>query len=481
MKSDITPVIVAFAEYLPAVIRQLQTGQLTGEDDLIQALVDVLAAVDQQHLSWSRLNQILHRASQAGMSEGFFRYYFLESPSDHPYPVGLVFEREDYHPPISNEVISLKQLQWGLRRFMYDAMLFWGNFRQAYRELRQLSFEKLLETFRLTGLNSALLERRGSVRDVTPIAKDHRYLISEMACKTYEPAGRLEEAAHVQLALKAFRALQTAGQQVTPLALKDKTEELAKGGGQMGLFELMYEDANSALQSESEVVTLYSGQWRAAEAARGVALENTRIYLSMCNDLDVYVATSMRTRQDFRDMANVCEKIFRTEKLRDKYNIRYFDPTLSAATHHEDKGIIECLMVKTAKVLLYFAQHKESFGKVSECAMALSLGKPVIVLCPDDQRGLELYHFYRDAHPLTRLVEFQTGIVNGAMITHKVEHAILLLERILSNQMEYDLSQKPNTSAYYLLKERITKSTIRVVTDDQLLTETFWNNWYSVS
>ena len=73
-----------------------------------------------------------------------------------------------------------------------------------------------------------------------------------------------------------------------------------------------------------------------------------------------------------------------------KYNVRYSDPTLSAAEHHEDKGIIECLMVKMAKIVLYFAQHKESLGKASEYAMALSLGKPVIILCPDDARAHEL-------------------------------------------------------------------------------------------
>jgi len=48
--------------------------------------------------------------------------------------------------------------------------------------------------------------------------------------------------------------------------------------------------------------------------------------------------------------------------------------------------------------------------------MGLTLGKPVIILCPDDKRGRELYAFYRESHPLTRLVEFKTGIVNGAMV-----------------------------------------------------------------
>jgi len=415
------------------------------------------------------------------MSEGFFRYYFLESPDHHPYPVRRAFGREDYSPAKADEIRTIQQFQWGLRRFMYDAMLYWGNFRQAYGELRRRSFDDILGFFATKRFDDALLRRRGAVREPSAIAKDNRYLISEMACKTYDASGSLESSQHVKLALQAFDQLRAAGQPATPGALKAKTEELAKGQGQLGLFELMYEDASDTLKTEAEVVALYSGQWKASQAARRAALDNTRVYLSFCNDLDVYVATSMRSRQDFREMGDTCEKIFTSPLLRNEYHIRYFDPTLSAALHHEDKGIIECLMVKTAKVLLYFAQHKESFGKVSECAMALSLGKPVIILCPDDSRGLELYHFYRDAHPLTRLVQFTTGIVNGAMITHSFDQAVILLERILSNRMEYDLAQKSGAESYFLLKERLTGSTVRVVTDDQLLTETFWNNWHGIS
>jgi hypothetical protein len=137
-------------------------------------------------------------------------------------------------------------------------------------------------------------------------------------------------------------------------------------------------------------------------------------------------------------------------------------------------------MVKTCKILLYFAQHKESLGKVTELAMALSLGKPVIVVCPSDARGTETYNFYLEKHPLLRLVDFATGVVNGAIVTQNQEHIALLLERILSNKMEYDLKRKPTAEGYYLLRERLTQSTVRIVTDDQLLTETFWNNYHNV-
>jgi len=112
--------------------------------------------------------------------------------------------------------------------------------------------------------------------------------------------------------------------------------------------------------------------------------------------------------------------------------------------------------------------------------MGLTLGKPVIILCPDDKRGRELYAFYRESHPLTRLVEFKTGIVNGAMVTRTVEHVVNLLDRIFTNTMEYDLTLKEGADAYYLLRERLTETTVRVITDNKLLTEAFWNNWHDI-
>ena len=52
----------------------------------------------------------------------------------------------------------------------------------------------------------------------------------------------------------------------------------------------------------------------------------------------------MRKREDFRAMAEFCNEIFQDEGLKD-LKLRYFDPTRSAAIGHEDKGLIECLMV----------------------------------------------------------------------------------------------------------------------------------------
>ena len=63
--------------------------------------------------------------------------------------------------------------------------------------------------------------------------------------------------------------------------------------------------------------------------------------------------------------------------------------------------------------------------------------------------------------------------------TRDVEVAAQLLERILTNQMEYDFERK--NEDYFLLKERLTGSVVRLQTNDRLLVETFWNYYHAVS
>ena len=126
------------------------------------------------------------------MSEGCFRYYFLDLPSSHPYQVDKVWPGVAYSPPGGlTEITSLKQVHWGLRRFIYDAMLYWGNFRQAYKDLRMLSREEIGAFFAAKQVNIQRISTRGKVAEPSLIPQDSRYLISEMACKTYEIKGAL--------------------------------------------------------------------------------------------------------------------------------------------------------------------------------------------------------------------------------------------------------------------------------------------------
>jgi hypothetical protein len=105
--------------------------------------------------------------------------------------------------------------------------------------------------------------------------------------------------------------------------------------------------------------------------------------------------------------------------------------------------------------------------------MALSLGKPVIFYCDEEQRS----RFYREVHPLSRLIDFSSGVAVGAIITSSVDYVAELLHRMFENTMQYELEQKK--PGYFLVTEKLTNSVVRLQTSDHLLRETFWNYYHN--
>ena len=428
-----------------------------------------LSEIEISPLPRAQLDQLLVLCHEAGVSQAFFKYYWLSTPVEHPYDVTTIdgFDRSWLH---GTEIASVDHLRWGLYRLYLDALLFYGNIRTAYRDLRsKASLEAIFSRHRFP---TDLLKARGAALPLNQIAKDDRYLVSEMACKSYDIDEKGTSDLKTAL-IEAWRVHCDAGDR------KATIRELLEDDLRPREFEArrveMVFSADAILDQEvageGDIEAHCDHLARQFLSARSAAIQNTQSYLSMVNELDVYVATSMRTRQDFRDMADTCDEIFHAPKLA-PFDLRYFDPTLSAADGHEDKGLIECLMVKSAKVLVYIAGRKESYGKDAEAAMALSLGKPVIFLCDEESQS----NFYRDVHPLARLIDFETGVAVGAIVTSNKKEVVELLRRIFENQMEYAIEQsKPG---HFRLIEQITKSVIRIQTSDKLLRETFWNYYH---
>ena len=464
MASDKARILSEF-ETLSGAAPGIESWITSETDDEIFAR---LADIERVPLSKVQLNQLLVLANEADVSDGFFKYYWSTSPGTHPYDVTKVIGFESGW--LGGESIkTLKHLIWGLSRLYIDALLFFGNIRSGYRFLRTRDEDQLIDFFKSKCFDTEAIRRRGPALPLKEITKDSRYLISEMACKSYdsEAAG---ESAMRQTLFNAWEDHQrNGGARVTIKALLDGSYVKANYAStqQQLLFaaeDMLLEEIDSKSQLEASVARVFNTFVKARDAA----LKNTRLYLSMVNDLDVYVATSMRTREDFRRMADKCDAIFSDPKLKG-LELRYFDPTMSAAAGHEDKGLIECLMVKCAKVLVYCAGDKDSYGKDAEAAMALSQGKPVIFLCDEEARG----RFYREVHPLSRLIDFESGVAVGAFVTSSQSDVVELLRRLFENKMEYDIERR-RTGSFCLL-ERLTKSVARLQTADDLLRETFWN------
>ena len=447
-------------------------GWLTAQTD--DRVFDRLDGIQEHPLRREQFNQLLGFGHQAPVSSDFFRYYWLESPAMHPYQVEQLPSFDRQWVEGGKGVATISHLAWGLYRLFVDGLLYFGNVRTAFRTLRALDRQRLDTFFQRRRFDTNSIMQRGDVLPQHIIPQDDRYLVSEMACKSFGDGPESE--GEMRQALKqAYQEHQNKGGGSVTFRQLLAGELPATYSDRQYEFVFSMDDVlDESITSEEDFDSKFGSVANKFFEARKGALNNTQHYLSMVNELDVYVATSMRTRQNFRDMARFCDKVFSDETLAN-LRLRYFDPTLSAAFGHEDKGLIECLMVKCAKALVYCAGDRESYGKDAEAAMALSLGKPVIFYCDQEQKR----RFFRDVHPLSRLIEFETGVAVGAMVTDQIEVVSELLSRLFENRMQYRLEEHPSRSGYLLLKEQLTDSVVRLQTNDRMLTETFWNHYHS--
>lgn len=336
-------------------------------------LMRVLEGIEQSPLTKVQLDQLLSLQGICCVTDGFFRYYWLTAPR-HFYrlePIAL--------PEACDGIASIEQLRWGFNRLFIDCLLLFGNIPMGFRTLAQMSYEALEAFFARQRTPDEAIQRRGSTLPFHDIPKEDRYLISEMACKTF---------ANIYGKGELLEKLKTSYREARRRGILHPTfrklldgEYLQREPDQLSLFaanDILDEQAEDEADIEKKAALLSER----FERAHRMALENTELYLSLVNDLDVYVATSMRTKEHFMEMARFCETVFQSDELR-AYDLRYFDPTISAADSHEDKGLIECLMVKAARMLIYSSGDKDSFGKDVEAAMALCLGKPTIFYCKE--------------------------------------------------------------------------------------------------
>lgn len=444
-------------------------------------IFDRLLTIRNNPISKVQLNQLLVMGHEAPVSDGFFSYYWCHIPEEHIYDVKKdAFFVENFNLE-SNKIGSLKQLKWGLSRLYTDSLLLSGSIRTGYRALRNKNTAELVEIFKKNRICTDKIKNRGQALSLEKIDESKRFLISEIVQKAYDKDS--EKAIERRLTeslknYKAFKKDETAGASVLTLLnddfsvdLEDDSKKDEKSSAQLE-FDLVARDIfDEIVKSNEDIKNILAPLYIQIEEAWRAAETNTRRFLSMVSDLDVYVATSMRTREDFQNVAKTINNIFTHTDIKD-FDFRYFDPTMSVSDGHGNKGLVECLMVKCSKVLIYCSGEKDSYGKAAEAAMALSLGKPVIFLCDKEENE----QFFKNVHPLGRLIHFQSGVAVGAIVTSNEDDIPKILSKIFSNKMEYVLEHEGN--GFLRLKERITKSTVRLQTNNRMISETFWNHYH---
>ena len=79
----------------------------------------------------------------------------------------------------------------------------------------------------------------------------------------------------------------------------------------------------------------------------------------------------------------------------------------------------------------------------------------------------------KEKHPLGLQVNLENGVANGVLVVRSLDQCAKLLKSIILNKMEFKIEK--NRDGMIKLREIISNSVYRVVTGDEVLTNSFWN------
>lgn len=470
------------------------------------------------------LSHFINNARKNGMNFKQFNELMLLLNQD-------VVDNDFFDFFFEKNLINLNDLRRGVEKFRLFAMLCFGNFRFAYKQLIRMSKSELEAKLSPYHRDPAKLEKEFRNRppkmlEIDKIEKEKTWFLG------YISGGKVNKE--------------------TEISEKERRKDAP------------FLKFRANLEKMSNEI----------EEAQIRALQNTNIYLTW-NCVDIYFATSMRHKWEFEETYEFIEEIFKSDHLKD-FKLRYFDPTQSICKNPREKGLVEGLMLRRALCTIYLAQESDTMGKDSELAATLAQSKPVIAYVPkydpekysqiiqgyplnffkkrllildaEDRFGeilrdlkwknillkcdpkfdtnisgfldeleeyrskqpyelffekenefkktskyfekiceilaiMECFSFQKradlliDRHPLSMQVDLQTGVANGVLVVRHAKDCAQLLYRILTNQMKFKIKRDPQ--GFVVLEEEITGSPFRVVIENEKLTNSFWNLFFS--
>lgn len=394
----------------------------------------------------------------------------------------------DYYFP--NKINSIQDLEDGLETFVKDSLWYFGDIKKAYLEFRNHS--DINSYFRNHAYDIEAFKNRlpwSVLKKIKPEERGYLGYVSGERPKRERDTLQLVEKILIELeenqeTYSALEIDEVTDQVINKLSSEDQSIKSIKSKiDEMESLEKLDLFSSSDLAENkrkiAELKNSTSELINRVEELKRIGEYNQEQYLKNIENIDVYVATSMRDDKEYHDMYNFVAKTFEDENLKE-LNLRYFDPTLCFCESRIDKGIIECLLVRTAKVTIYCAQEGDTFGKDSELAATLCQGKPAIIYVPqsDDPEKKEALDkrakVFKEFHPLGLQVGVYDGVARGVIVVRSPESCARILYKILTNDLDVDIVREQHGT---VLRESETNSVVRVMSGWNELSNAFWNNF----
>jgi hypothetical protein len=367
-------------------LARLLTGTESRGHEASMSTLDRALSDESRVLDHSQFNELLLLINKNRVSSAFFHYYFA----------GL---RNRPDGPDGSREAPVSALAQGVDRFRRDAMLVYGNFVFAFRRLSQAkSLAALLEDLGPVARAPAELEqeyrrRPDKLTEINEIAEAETPFVGYLSVK------------EMVAKKKRVEALLAASDSVAPAADPAEVVRLAclpypRDSPEQRVLQVTgdlirsRDSVRTAGELRGVLRELLDGlelEQQRVSAVRAQAAENQDTYLTW-DHMDVYFATSMRRRSEYRQVFRFIQSLMVAPRLRE-LRLRYFDPTQCYSPDRIKKGLVEALMLKRARCTVYLVQEADTLGKDSELAVTLAQGKPVIAYLPDvdvEERAAEL-------------------------------------------------------------------------------------------
>lgn len=436
--------LIALAKYLgvqPLPADPLSSIRLSEEWHLDECLRLVIVDSGRVLLPIARFNELMLHCGRPLVSAWFFEYFF-------------------------RNIGTIDQFEASVERFRMAAMWLYGNFKFAHRALGTCSEEEFTRLIQQTEPRLPEAHRQ-AFTEIEDIQDD------ELPMLGYISSGRVKAIAGIITEVERMVA--------DPAHALDIWRGLGpvatKFGEALRAFGFRLEIVDGVLASTPPELPALLVALKEREpqlmakltGAQEKGRRNTHRYLTLPY-LDVYVATSMRSDEDFIEQHRFVKQVFEDPELA-PLRLRYFDPTLSWVKSRITKGLVEALMLRRAKVTIYNAGERETLGKDSELAATLAQGKPVIVYVREGTAYDARADNYRADHPLGLQIALSTGVAHGIIVVRTAAQCARLLRRVLLGELPLEIRHEEGN---YQLVEHETQSVLRVVSDDPLLTHSFW-------
>jgi len=482
-------------------------SELTNNDKAnLQALIQIL---NDQGLNYAQFNELLLLINQNRVSECFFSFFF------------------------NNRIENINDLLGGIKKFRGYAFLCYGNIKYAYKILISCRSIELLKKHLSPYCNGSeevldsYRNRHSKALEIHDIQKDKTWLGGYLAKEIYEADfKRIRElsrsnnseinelsslAKHYANIGEDIESVQAMGERNTDIYLTwdyldvyistsmrkswefeetydfvnallsdgtlselnlrvfNPTQSYCSNRINKGLVEgLMLKRATANVYMAQEMDTLGKDSELAATLAQG---KPVIAYVPKIVSIPSHIDKIKERPMDFHEARCLllrAEKLLRNQEciseinMEEKTILNTIDEFLRLyqSYRNEQKFSLWCEKEKEFK-----QEHREIFKNI--CRIIAISDKYSY-----EKRAKTLTHI----HPLSVQVNLETGVANGVLVVREIHDCAKLLRKILLNEMEFSTEYiGEKGKGVWTLIENISKCPFRVITDNERITNSFWN------